>query len=153
MNAQIKIADLVKNLEATSLRAYPKLNLFKGSNVEFNPSICEATSYGWWKFVSRIGGLVVFNDYRYSVSTSKHQWKVRSLLNQLGIEIDLFIEAPQGLQNLDDAVRYYEVKIKCLNEDILKPRSQAAKNLERKGEIKALQVKIKAIKKLIGKRK
>lgn len=66
-------------------------------NVTFDPSKVEARSYSWWVFVAKVEGLVVFNNYRYSNSTSKHQSKVRSLLNDLGIKIDLEMPLPCGL--------------------------------------------------------
>jgi hypothetical protein len=76
-------------------------NIYQASkyNVTFDPTKTEAWSYKWWKFVSVQNGLVVFNTYRYSVSTSKHQSKVRTLLSALGIKIDLAVECSEGLQD------------------------------------------------------
>lgn len=80
------------------MKHYKKTNLYKASNVTFDPTKIEATSYNWWLFVKRIKGKTVFNSYRYSVSTSKHQSKVSSLLSQLGIEIDRYVQVRDGLQ-------------------------------------------------------
>lgn len=66
-------------------------------NVTFDPKTCSAFSYKWWKFVGIVEGKVIFNNYRYSVSTSKHQSKVRSLLNELNIKIDIEMPLPRGL--------------------------------------------------------
>lgn len=82
------------------MKHYKKTNTYKASNVSFNPTTLEATSYNWWIFVKRIKGKTVFNSYRYSVSTSKHQSKVRSLMSQLGIKIDRFVEVKDGLNNI-----------------------------------------------------
>lgn len=80
------------------MKHYKKTNLYKASNVTFDPTKIEATSYSWWLFVKRIKGKTVFNSYRYSISTSKHQSKVRSLMRQLGIKIDRDVEIKDGLQ-------------------------------------------------------
>lgn len=66
-------------------------------NVTFSPEKMEAFSYRWWKFVGVVEGKVIFNNYRYSNSTSKHQSKVRRVLEQLGIKIDLMLPIPGGL--------------------------------------------------------
>lgn len=68
-------------------------------NVTFNPATKEAYSYKWWKFVAIVEGKLVFNDYRYSNSTSKHQSKVLGLLNDLGIKIDLSLPIPKGIES------------------------------------------------------
>ena len=90
------------------MKYYKTQNLNKASNVTFNVKTIEAYSYSWWAFVKVIKGKVVFNKYRYSVSTSKHQSKVRSLLSQLDIKIDRFVQCKDGLQHINT--------IKTLNE-------------------------------------
>lgn len=74
-----------------------KPNLYKATNVTFDASQIEAFSYAWWRFVKVIDGLVVFNEYRYSATTSKHQYKVKALMRDLGIEIDLFVKTKASL--------------------------------------------------------
>lgn len=68
-------------------------------NCTFNPKTVEAWSYRWWRFVAKVDGVVVFNSYRYGNTTSKHQSKVRSLMSQLGIKIDIFLELPRGIKH------------------------------------------------------
>lgn len=68
-------------------------------NCTFNPKTMEAFSYRWWKFIAVVEGKVVFNSYRYSNSTSKHQSKVRGVLNNLGIKIDLELPLPKGINS------------------------------------------------------
>ena len=47
-----------------------------------------AYSYDWWCFLRVIEGRLIFNRHSYSVSTARHQRKVRALLHELGIRID-----------------------------------------------------------------
>ena len=76
-----------------------RANIYQASNynVTFDPDKTEGRSYKWWVFVTKVEGKMIFNNYRYSVSTSKHQSKVRSLLNQLNIKIDIEMPLPNGL--------------------------------------------------------
>ncbi len=130
------------------MRYYSKLNVYKASNVLFNPTDTTALSYGWWLFVKKIKGKTVFNNYNYSPTTIKHQYKTRRLLESLGIPIDATIEAPQGLQAIESAIPYYESKIAELQAQIAKPRSQLAKNIERMNTIKTYETQIKLAKQL-----
>lgn len=127
----------------------PRLNVYKDANVVFNPETCEGFSYKWWKFVSKIKGKVVFNSYKYSVTTSKHQYKMRSLLRQLGIKIDIEVECPKGLQDLESGIRYYNNLNEILMEQIVNPRANLKKNAERNKMIKEHREKIKQLKQLI----
>jgi hypothetical protein len=70
---------------------------YAASNVVFDPKSIQAWSYGHWKFVTKINSKVIFNNYRYSVSTSKHQHKVYRLMSQLGIKVDIFVNARPSL--------------------------------------------------------
>lgn len=79
------------------MKFYSRLNVYKASNVSFNPDTIAAYSYGWWKFVSVINGKVIFNNYNYSPSTNKHQHKVRRLMAELGIDIDLMVNTCEDL--------------------------------------------------------
>jgi hypothetical protein len=79
------------------MKLMKRTNTYKAQNVTFDPSLCEARSYAWWVFVAKVEGNVIFNNYRYSVTTSRHQAKVRSLLNDLGISIDIDAPFPRGI--------------------------------------------------------
>lgn len=135
----------------TSVDAFKrdKHGVFKASNVWFNPATMEATSFAWWYFVKRIGGKVVFNDYSYSSYTTRHQRKVQSAMKSLGIKVDVVIQARRGLQDLPQALRDYEERVKTLLALVAKPGTRAAKNAERVEEVKRLQVKMQHVKKLI----
>lgn len=109
---------------ATQLKFYPKLNLWKNTtgSLTFNPVTMEAHSYRWWKFFAVINGKKVFNNYTYSVTTTSHQSRVRSLLSQLGIEIDIFVECPKGLDELSSGIDFYSRSIQYAQEKLQKPR-------------------------------
>lgn len=143
------------------MKYFERAGIYKASNVSFDPKTCEARSYAWWIFVRKIGNKVVFNNYRYSVTTAKHQSKVRWLLAELGINIDVEIEAPQGLQRSDiacslsgrtglsSAIQLYEDRIKTLEAEMKKPRTRKAKNYERFEQIKHYYRQIIQVKLLI----
>lgn len=112
--------------------------VYKASNVQFDPKKIEAFSYGWWKFVGLIDGRVVFNNYNYSNSTIKHQYKTRKLMNDLGIKIDIEMPLRSGLpgtyirhdqnlsyQTLDECILEAETQI-CNNflSDIIKKQDK-----------------------------
>ena len=67
-------------------------------NCTFSPEKIEAYSYRWWKFVALVDGKVIFNNYRYSNSTSKHQSKVRRLLESLNIKINIEMPLASGIK-------------------------------------------------------
>jgi uncharacterized small protein (DUF1192 family) len=128
---------------------YPRLNLYKAANVTFDPSKVEAHSYRWWKFVAVIDGLVVFNSYRYSPTTARHQSKVANVMRNLGIRVDLDIECPRGLDNLESAIGLYQRRIEKLRADMAKKGTRKAKNVERAADIKANENRIVVVQALI----
>jgi len=73
--------------------------VYKAANVTFNPKTLDAYSYNWWRFVGVVEGKTIFNTYRYSVTTAKHQHKVRELMIELGIRIDIFMPLPRGIRH------------------------------------------------------
>lgn len=124
-------------------------NQFEASNVSFNVLTEVALSYNWWIFVKRINGKLVFNNYGYSVSTRKHQSKVRNLLNKLGKTIDLVIEAPRGLDNLENAKEHYQFLISELIRETKKKGTKKAKNEERLMQVERYKACIKELDSLI----
>ena len=85
------------------MKYYVRSSMYKSStgNCTFNPDTVQAYSYGWWCFVKKIRGKTVFNSYRYSNTTSKHQAKVRALMRDLGLAIDVTVSFREGLQHVD----------------------------------------------------
>lgn len=79
------------------MKLMKRTNTYKANNVSFNPETISAYSYGWWKFVGVVEGVVIFNNHRYSTTTSGHQAKVRRLMNELGIKIDVELPLMEGL--------------------------------------------------------
>lgn len=74
-----------------------RADLWRGPNATWSPVTMEAYSYAWWKFVARVEGKLVFNNYYYSATTRRHQAEVRGLLQSHGYLIDLEIPVPTGL--------------------------------------------------------
>lgn len=104
------------------MKFYKRLNLYKASNVTFNPVTKEAFSYQWWKFTKIIDGKLVFNSYSYSSSTCKHQDKVAGVLSHLGLAIAHTIEAPEGLDRLASALTLHKNKLHTMREKVLRAR-------------------------------
>lgn len=92
-----------------SLAWKPRKGVYSNSNgtCTFNPISLEGLSYDWWLVVRKVGPYVLFNDYRYSTTTSGHQRMLRGLLEELGIQISHHVEAPGGLQDLERAAEYH----------------------------------------------
>lgn len=131
------------------MKYYPRLKLYKACNVTFNPNTLDARSYNWWSFVTKVGNKVIFNNYSYSNSTRKHQSKVKSLMNELGISIDFYVEAPEGLQTPSwprDAIELLTYRIKNLQDAVNKKGSKKTKNQERLAEIVLLESRINTVK-------
>ena len=128
----------------------PRLGIFKlqrRSLVTFDPRIIEAVSYSHWVFVKVIKGKVVFNDYSYSNTTSRHQWAVKRLLSQLNIKIDVTVNQRESLSN--------GVMLNPLYHQISKLEIEASRKGARKITqketpklIKSVQKEIAALKKL-----
>lgn len=81
------------------MKLMKRSGIYKAKNVTFNPKTLDAHSYDWWRFVALVEGKVIFNSYRYSVSTARHQRKVGSLLASLDIKIDIDMPLPRGIRN------------------------------------------------------
>jgi hypothetical protein len=124
--------------------------VYKASNVEFNPETKIALSYNWWQFVKPINGKLVFNNYSYSSTTRGHQYETKRLLETLGYKIDIMIESPRGLQDIQSAITFYKVRIETLEAEMKKPRTQKKKNYERASIIYTYMNKIEEVKKLLG---
>lgn len=117
------------------LRFYPGLNRWKASNVSLDPDTLQSWSYGWWVASRRFGNVLVVNSYRYSPSTGQHLSKIRQWMYLNAIDFVEF-DAPRGLQDLDQAIRCYEISIEMLETAIAKPGTRKAKNEERRALIK-----------------
>lgn len=72
--------------------------VYKASNVTFDTRTNTAVSYDWWAFCRVIDGVLVFNEYPYSKTTQRHQYKVKRLLEQLWLEVGLFVNVEESLK-------------------------------------------------------
>lgn len=139
------------------MKLMKKTGTYKASNVEFNPDTMIATSYDWWQFVRMINGKIVFNNYSYSNTTCRHQSKVRGLLRELNINIDLEVTTNLSLNgnsrynygneldSLKDAVKTDLNAIKELEETLLNTRRKKALDESRQAQIVALKEHIEQI--------
>lgn len=127
---------------------------WRASNVSFNADTLKAYSYAWWRFVDVVNGKVVFNNYTYSMTTNRHQSKVRSLMRTLGIAIDVTIECPAGLQAhdwIESTVKHYQYKIDTLRQLIANPKSRKTTNDARRVAIASYSECILTVKQLASK--
>ena len=122
------------------MKLMKRTGIYKASNVSFDPTKISAYSYAWWKFVGVVEGKVIFNNFRYSPSTGKHQYKVRSLLEELGIKIDMHIPLRRGLQVYEDLeTLFLEAETELCDEFL----ENEIKKQERYQRTKARKVKAK----------
>ena len=124
------------------MKYYKTLEIYKNSNASniYNPNTKEAWSYEWWQYVRQynVNGnkIIVFNNATYSNITSKHQYQTRSLMGQLGHNIDLYVDCPEGLQKgLESSVEHYFYEIDQFIEQAKKKSSRRSTNLNRVSEI------------------
>lgn len=129
------------------MKYYKRLKVYKNStgSCVFDPHNMIATSYGWWAFLKQIGPFTVFNNYKYSPTTSRHQRQVKLMLDKHGIEVDLWVSTYNHL-NLTYAV-IGEIKrdIKSIRRTILKKGTKKKKNRERRQDIRQLISKIRML--------
>jgi len=117
----------------SSLKFYRRLNLYKASNLVYNPVTKIALSYNWYQIYKVINGIRCLNTYNYSATTVKHISKMR---RHFGYDPNIFeFEAPRGLQDLDRAIEYYRTLIKIKQAEINNPRSHKRLLSERVGKI------------------
>jgi hypothetical protein len=89
------------NSGSTRLKYFKRLKIYKNSTntVSFNPETMDGYSYNW-NFLAKVEGVLIFNDYTWSVTTSCHQSAVSSLLRELNIKyvrVDLGSISPTEL--------------------------------------------------------
>lgn len=106
-----------------------------------NQGNLDGRSYKWWSTLKTVKGKIIFNKYRYSNTTSKHQNDLRSALRYLNIPIDHEFECSEGFQvnSFENTVKNYLYAIGELKAAIKDKNTNAVKNQERKKEITELQ--------------
>lgn len=111
------------------MKYFTRLGIYKANNVTFNPRTIEAFSYRWWRFVAEIDGVVIFNNYKYSNTTCKHQSKVFKLMNELNIKIDIIGPFPNGISTaLSIANAILEAEENLCNEFLANEAKQMQRN-------------------------
>lgn len=88
-----------RRLSPHKMQYHKQRGIWLGSNVSFDPTKAEARSYNHWVFAMRLDGVVVFNSNRYSPTTTRHQSKVLTLMQELGIGIDVDISTSHSLHS------------------------------------------------------
>jgi hypothetical protein len=138
------------------MKYFKRANIYKNSTgsclVELGKEKTDfkAKSYNWWTFAKYINGVLVFNSYSYSVTTSAHQHRVRMMLEDLGHKVGLFIEAPKGLDDLGEALKYYKNRIERAIEEGNKPRKQMRTKIKLALEIRSHKYTMGRILEIVG---
>lgn len=116
-----------------------------------------AWSYGWWNFVATDSvGNIFLNASHYSISTSGHQRKVRSILRRLGIRVDFTIDnttsafSSHGYGDddsikavLNASIKSYRRSIRELIKEIRRKGSKRKKNAKRREAIRSIWYEVK----------
>ena len=102
------------------MKYFKRLEKYKASNVELSIKPLKAFSYGWWQFLGVVNGVIVFNDYNYSITTSAHQRKVKRLLRELGIDVGLVIRSHGGLQSDNNKVAMQAIEDSIRSQNVEK---------------------------------
>lgn len=127
------------------MRYRKRSNDYKSENNYLSLSPVRAKSYNWWTYCTVIGGLVVFNYYRYSSTMAGHQRKTLELLRKHNIEVDVMLCTPTCLSQsnaLESSIKLYQDKIDYLEKLIDAKGTKKSKNLERAFEVFKLREKM-----------
>ena len=95
-------------------------NVIKGNN---------ATSYGWWLYVTVVGGKRIMNNSYYSSSTCKHQGDARDHFNY-NFDITI-VDSTSSLDNPEGIKKDLLREITNLKTLINNPRTRKETNLRR----------------------
>lgn len=70
---------------STNLKYKKRSGLYENStgSLKYNPLTKESWSYTWWPITKKIGKYIVFNNYNYSNTTSKHNWIIYHEISEL----------------------------------------------------------------------
>lgn len=113
------------------MKLMKRTGIYKASNSSFDPKEIKALSYNWWVFVKVINGLTVFNEHRYSVTTSKHQRDVRRLMGELGIKIDLTVSCVESLAGFENIKQVKDAHATQVKHDAAEAESKRLARLAR----------------------
>jgi len=139
--------------KSSGLKYMVRADEYKSSNVYYSVPGEFAVSYGWWRFVSRINGVLIFNTLRYSPSTGKHQSKVMSLLDSLGLEyyrVETRLSLSEGTVALESCIKNLEDDNTEMQKAIDKKGNRKTTNIRRAKKIELNKTEIKTLKKIIN---
>lgn len=110
-----------------------------------------AYSYVWYKLGMLLSdGTYLINNFNYSSTTIKHYYKlVRHVRDKVSTNI-VFIEAPKGLNNLNQALEYNHNKFMRIKTELANPRKRQITKDRLRTELVELESKIKLIERLIN---
>lgn len=142
------------------LKYFSRADIHKNSSGtnEVSLSKIEAFSYRHWQYLAKFRGKVIFNNYSYSNSTSKHQGDTKSLLYDNDIKVDLFLEHSSmsfsGNDNTVEGTLKNEVfciknEMEHLTKLINSPRTRKSTNEKRKQSIEKYKQDIIAIENIL----
>lgn len=125
--------------------------IYKNSTgtLTYNTDTEMAHSYNWYVLAKRFNGVMYINTYAYSNTTCKHIRQLEALFMELGIDYKT-IEAPKGLQSLDESLQLYKHRAINIQNLINKPKTRKAKNLERMSDLVSIMAKISEVTYLKG---
>lgn len=142
----------------TKMKYFKRAGIYKnstGTNT-FNPVNSRAVSYNWWVYCTFFKGKIIFNNYKYSPTTGKHQRIV--LLEHLKKTPDLFLEfTPKSLDTQEDIIEALKQEIKLIKREIYnlliaikRPRSRRDTNMRRREKITKYLKKISKIREILN---
>ena len=142
---------LAKKAQAKYIK---RSDTIKSSNFDFNLSTCKAYSYDWWCFVTKVNGLVIFNQTTYSQTTCRHQSKALRILDyKYDLKLNFTRKNLNGLESaLNNEIENCKHAIKELIATIRKPRTRKKANDQRRMAIRKLVKhinKVREVKKVV----
>ncbi len=144
---KLRVKQITKELG--SFKVKPRNNRLEISSCYIDLRDWTGYSYNWYEICKVINGQMVLNSYNYSPTTIKHYHKVRTLLNQLGIEVTE-VRCPRGLQDIQSGINLIKSEITKLQELINKPRTHKATNERRERNINTLRAQLDRLNALVA---
>jgi hypothetical protein len=104
------------------MKYYKRLRKYKASNLEYCIDTKISYSYEWWQFTKLLsdGKTILFNNYSYSSSTSRHQSKIASLFREAGYYNEpslyniVYVSSPKSI----GATNFYQSCVDVIHEKI-----------------------------------
>jgi len=96
-----------------------KNGLVKGNSFTFNKITLEGFSYKWWQVSLKLDqNTVLFNNYKYSQTTTRHQYEILGLLKEqqerFGFRI-FTVSIPEGLQDRNAVLNFVKNNLKTIS--------------------------------------